>query len=81
MSQDFMSSLTQIAKNGNNDSSNSLNISNIYLQVNDISNDQSGVTYATGLNLVTGENTRVRLSSIDESSSDLVAMKKETTKH
>lgn len=79
MSQDFMSSLTQIAKNGNNDSSNSLNISNIYLQVNDISNDQSGVTYATGLNLVTGENTRVRLSSIDESSSDLVAMKKETT--
>lgn len=79
MSQDFMSSLTQIAKNGNSENSNSLNISNIYLKVDNISNDQSGVTYATGINLVTGENAKVRLSSIDESATDLVAMKKETT--
>lgn len=76
MSENFMSSLAKIAKNGDN--ANSLNITNIYLQVTDISNDQSGTTYATGVNLITGENTRVRMSSIDESAHDLVAMKKES---
>ena len=50
MSENFMSSLAKIAKNG--DSANSLNITNIYLQVTDISNDQSGTTYATGINLM-----------------------------
>lgn len=73
----FMSSLAEMAKNGNNDNANSLNISNIFLQVTDISNDHAGITYATGVNLITGENTKVRLSNIDESANDLVAMKKE----
>lgn len=78
MTANFMSSLAEMAKNGNNDTANILNISNIFLQVTDISNDQSGVTYATGVNLITGENTKVRLSNIDESANDLVAMKKDS---
>lgn len=77
MTDNFMTSLAKIAKNG--DSANSLNISNIYLQVTDIANDQSGTTYATGINLITGENARVRMSTIDESANDLVAMKKESS--
>lgn len=77
MTRNFMSSLAEIAKNGNNDNANILNISNIFLKVTDISNDPSGVTYAKGINLITGENTKVRLSNIDESSNDLVAMKKD----
>lgn len=79
MTDNLMSTLTQIAKTGNNDNSNSLNITNIYLKVIDISNDPSGLTYATGTNLVTGENIRVRLSTIDESAHDLVSMKKEAS--
>lgn len=77
MTDNFMTSLAKIAKNG--DSANILNISNIYLQVTDISNDQSGTTYATGINLITGESARVRMSTIDESANDLVAMKKESS--
>lgn len=77
MTENFMSSLAEIAKNGNNDNSNSLNITNIFLQVTDISNDHAGITYATGINLITGDNTKVRLSNIDESANDLVAMKKD----
>lgn len=77
MAETFMSSLAEMAKNGNNDNANSLNISNIFLQVTDISNDHADITYATGVNLITGENTKVRLSNIDESANDLVAMKKE----
>lgn len=79
MSDNLMSTLTQIAKTSNNDNSNSLNISNIYLKVLDISNDETGMTYATGTNLVTGETIRVRLSTIDESAHDLVIMKKESS--
>ncbi|NNH78838.1 hypothetical protein HLH17_14530 [Acinetobacter sp. ANC 5380] len=78
MNNSFFQSLTDIAKQTSGGSSNTLNISNIFMQVQDIYKEQNtSITYAIGSNLISGKPVRARLSSIDESANDLIQMKKE----
>ena len=73
-----MQSLTNIAKQTTGSGSNVLNISNLFMQVQDIYKEQqTGVTYAIGLNIISGKTVRARLSSVEESANDLILMKKE----
>lgn len=79
MSSNLLNSLTSIAKQtSNGGNSNSLNISNIFMQVQDIYKEQNtSITYAVGMNLITGQTVQARLSTVEESANDLVLMKKE----